>query len=71
MKDLIEAAKAMVATAFGNTSGLDKDDQISAMKLAAAALDEALKAFEAKRGDEGWDEDKALDECLGPYAGQE
>lgn len=71
MKDLIEAAEAMVATAFGNTSGLTEADRIEAMRMAATALDEALKAFKAKRGDEGWDEDKALDECLGPYAGQE
>jgi len=48
--DLVEAAEAAVATAFGNTSGLDKDDQISAMKLAATALDEAIKSFKAKRG---------------------
>lgn len=68
---MIEAAEAMVATAFGNTSGLTEADQIEAMRMAAKALDDALKALKAKRGDEEWDADKALDECLGPYVGQE
>jgi hypothetical protein len=56
MKDLIEAAEAMVATAFGNTDGLTEAEQIEAMKMAAEALDEALgealKAFKGEAGQE-------------------
>jgi hypothetical protein len=56
MKDLIEAAEAMVATAFGNTDGLTEAEQIEAMKMAAEALGEALgealKAFKGEAGQE-------------------
>lgn len=50
MKDLIEAAEAMVATVFGNGYGLTEAEQIEAMKMAATALKEALKAVKVKKG---------------------
>ncbi len=44
MAEIVDAAEAVVATAFGNIDGLTEADQLEALRMAAAALRDALKS---------------------------
>jgi len=44
-REVVEAAECVVATAFGNTDGLSEADQITALRMAAAGLRNALEAL--------------------------
>jgi hypothetical protein len=42
---VVEAAECVVATAFGRADGLSESDQITALRMAAAGLRNALEAL--------------------------
>lgn len=42
-RELVEAAKCVVATAMGDTFGLSCEDQLQALRLACAELCDALR----------------------------
>lgn len=42
---VVEAARCVVATAFGNTDGLSESDQIEALRMASASLRDSLEAL--------------------------
>jgi hypothetical protein len=44
-REVVEAAKCVVATAFGNTDGLSESDQIEALRMSAAGLRDALDSL--------------------------
>jgi len=44
-REVVEAAECVVATAFGRTDGLSESDQITALRMAAAGLRNALEAL--------------------------
>lgn len=44
-REVIEASKTVVDTAFGNTVGLSESEQLEALRMAATTLRETLNAL--------------------------
>lgn len=42
LREILEAAEAVVATAFGNTYGLTEAEQLEAIRMAAGVLQDEL-----------------------------
>lgn len=45
--DVVDSARCVVATAFGNVDGLDLQEQLMALRMASRSLQDALNALDS------------------------